>query len=112
MLLPIHTRTNTLIDAEPLGSSYTSSSEDIRNCVGYAAQFVWTDGSSTSASVVVQGSLDDTTYTDISSFNITTTSGSALINVERAMYTFVRFVFTRTGGTGGTISGKISVKVQ
>lgn len=116
MLLPIHTRTNTLIDDEPITTNFTSSAEDIRNCVGYAAQFVWTGNSSSTATVVVQGSLDENdssaVFTDITSINITGSNGSTLVNVERAMYTFVRFVFTQTGGSAGTIRGKISIKIQ
>lgn len=116
MLLPIHTRTTTLMDSVPITSNYTSDAEDIRNCVGYAAHFVWTGNSSSTASVVVQGTNDEddssAVFTTITSVNVTGSSGSSLVNVERAMYTFVRFVFTQTGGSAGTIRGKISIKIQ
>lgn len=108
-----------MLNAVPFDASASSSLVEIKNCVGYALSFVWSGATSASGSMVISGTNDDPAYVAVPtlipvySTNVNTNSGQILVNVERAMYPFVQCQWVRsTGGTGGTLTAKISIKTS
>lgn len=105
---PYHNSVETVVNAESMAGNITSSVVNINNVRSYAIQAVWS-GSSPAGSFVVQGSLDNTTFTDISTSSVSGNSGSILLNVELPAYGYVRCVYTRTSGSG-TLTVKMNTK--
>ncbi len=83
----------------------------IQGLTCYAVQSVWKDfNSDSNARIITSGSNDGITYTQIDSITPTGTTGSYLLNVEKAGYRFVKVAYTQRSGVGTlntTISGKI-----
>jgi hypothetical protein len=50
--------------------------------------------------MILQGSIDDQTYNDISSQAVSGNSGNILFNVERAGYSYFRITYSATSGSG------------
>lgn len=107
----------TIIDAEDLGASQSSEAVQIREAIGYSVQVVWTGGTGTTGSIVLEGTnynpQDESVtpvYSSISSSAVAANSGDQMVNVERAMYSYFRLRWVRSAGTGGTITAICSVK--
>lgn len=103
-----------VIAAADLGADQTSSVVELKNAKGYAAQISWSGGTATAGNVIVEATNDEPNqspiYTQISSDVVSTTSGSLMKNNSGAEYAYVRIRWDQSGGTGGTISCKVSVK--
>lgn len=105
-------------NALPLSTGQTSSLIQLKECVCYSAQIVWTGGDgSTAGTIILEGTnypVADPTVTPIYSLILTnvvsTTSGDWLINIERAGYTHARIRWVPTGGATGTITAYTSSK--
>lgn len=113
---PLQTLDVTALDAVSMGASQTSSAISIKDSLGYAAQFVWSAGTLPIGTFIVEGTNDNVeapmsnpTYTPVSSSAVSGSSGDFMLNVERAMYSYVRVRYARTSGTA-TLTVKVSVK--
>ena len=88
-----------------------SGSVAIQGLSCYAVQSSWAGfNSDASARIVTQGSNDNVNWTQVDSVTPSGTTGSYLLNVEKAGYRFVQVSYTQTSGVGTlttTISGKI-----
>ena len=84
----------------------------IQSITCYAVHAFWTGfGGDAGALITMYGSNDGVNFTAVSSTNPTGTSGSVLLNVEKAGYRFVRVDYTQTTTPAGSISINISGKV-
>jgi len=83
---------------------------DIRNAIGYSVQTRWSGAGATDALVLIQGSNDGTNFVSVSSVLVGAASGANLLNVERAMYKFMRVVFDKNSETTGTLNVDLCVK--
>jgi hypothetical protein len=108
----IHEFNNTLITAGSLSGDITSSSQVLNSVHHFAVQFIWTGASTPVGSVILQGSNDNITFTDISDslLSVSGNSGSCLINYDLPSFGHVRVKYTRTSGTGGTVTCTINGK--
>jgi len=98
-----------LIDAANAASTVTSVPFDLGDLTNYSVQCSFSSGTLNGA-LVLQGSLDNSTYGDIDSTSKSVVSGGAVIySVDTAGYRYVRVKWTNTSGTG-TITAKIYVK--
>lgn len=98
---PLHLYNTPLIVDTTMGGDITSPSKEIESTRSFCVQFYWT-GTTPVGSVMLQGSLDNSHFNDItdSILPVTGNSGSCMINVELPAYGFVRVKYTRTSGTG------------
>lgn len=98
-----------LIDAANAALTQTSVPFDLGDLLNYSVQCSFSSGT-LNGSLVLQGSLDGTTYGDVDNTAKTVTSGGAVIySVDTAGYRYVKVKWTNTSGTG-TISAKIFIK--
>lgn len=80
-------------------ATYTSDSIVIEHCYGYSIHAKWTKVSGTLAgSCKTQKSNDGIYWIDVTTQAITDASGNKEYEVSDAMYKYVRFVATLTGG--------------
>lgn len=111
MEMVIHQLKLRLFENLNMNSDHTSPITDIDSFSLFAIQCMWTGFSATSASIIVEGSIDDQTFTAIDEYSIPAgATGSYLINVEKAGFSSVRVRFTQTGGAG-TLNGYINGKI-
>jgi hypothetical protein len=110
MSLPIHSFNLKSIDAADLSASQTGSTIDVREVLAVATQVVWSGGSSTGGTLYIEASIDNSTFTTLSTYAVATNSGSYLLNAERAGYLYIRTRWVASSGTGGTISSHVSGK--
>lgn len=99
-----------LLNNVSAGSNQTSDVLDINSFVLYAIQFSWS-GFSGSATFYTEGSNDGDIWTVVDSFIPSGTTGSRLLNVEKAAYAKVRVRYVRTTGAGTllvTLNGKVT----
>ena len=106
----VHKSKITMCSGQSLSASFTTASVDIQSYSLYALQFSWSGYSTGSVTVETQGSNDDTTFTTIDSFIISTNPTSYILNVEKAGYSNVRVKVTSSSGTG-TLTAIINGKV-
>jgi len=105
-----HINTITLMDNINASSNYTSSSLNINDFVLYAIQFSWTGFSATSCVMYTEGSNDSSVWTAVDTFVPSGTTGSRILNVEKAGYAYVRVRYTQSGGAGiikAILNGKV-----
>lgn len=115
---PIQNINRTIFDAVSLSAQQTSHYINIRDIVGYAVHFSWANGSGTIGTLIVEATNDNLedaylitpVYSIIASAAVTTNSGDWLLNVERAMYSYIRLRWVPSAGTGGTLTAKTSSK--
>lgn len=101
---------NELISTDAsMGADVTSTVKDISECTCVAVQGVWSAGSSPVGNMILQASLDDVTYSDISTLAVSGNSGSNLFNVDNPGYRYLRLFYDRTSGSG-TLNVRISGK--
>ncbi len=99
-----------VLNAANLGASQTSEVIDLSNSAGFSFHVVWSGGTSTTGAVIVEvsndlvGSVSNPVFTTASSNNVTTTSGSLMLNNPNVAYNYARLRWNRTGGSGGTIT--------
>lgn len=98
---PLHLFNNKLIDAQSMGTSITSSSQNMQRVISYAVQVYWT-GTTPIGTFDLQASNDDTNYTSLLSAPIAVTgnTGSIMIDVAKRGYGYIKVIYTRTSGTG------------
>jgi hypothetical protein len=106
---PHHLYNNTIVDAVAMDGDITSDVQNLNETRSYCIQAVWYDGSTPIGNLIVQGSNDNSNFTDIVTASITGDTGSSLINVEQPAYGYVRVFYDRSSGDGTldvTINGK------
>lgn len=99
-----------LLDVVSMDSIQSTVGYPIQPVTCYCFQSSWTgfNGDST-ARITTYASNDDIIYTQIDAIAPTGTTGSYMLNVEKAAYRFVKLIYTQTSGSGNltvTISGK------
>lgn len=91
----------TLLSAHSMSADVSSAAQDTRRYVYYAMQFTWTG--SPVGNVSVQGSVDQSTWTDITG-TVTAcggSSGNLLVNTTAAIgLPYIRAHYAFTSGTG------------
>lgn len=101
----------TLFSNVNMNANNTSPSETIEGLTCYCIQIGWTGfNSDSTAKITTFASNNNTLWTQIDAIIPTGTTGSYVLNVEKAGYRFVQVIYTQTAATGtlnGTISGKI-----
>lgn len=98
-------KTDTILSAADVSVGATSEVVDLRYSYGFAAVTTFT-GAPT-GNVVIEGSIDQTTWVQINSQAISGTT-PVFLNQDAIYYPYVR-VFKAGGGTG-TMTTKISFK--
>lgn len=109
----IHIENKKLLDSVNFAVNQTSPSDAINDAMAYAVQFIWSGATAAAGDLIVEGSNVDvaSSFVPVSTTSITgETSGSALINVERAGYAFVRTRWVYSSGSGGTLTVYLSSK--
>lgn len=107
----------TIFSGVDLSTNQTSISINIRQIIGYSVHFYWANGTGTNGTLIVEATNDNLdatpvtpTYSIIASTNVTTVSGDWMLNVERAMYSYIRLRWVPSSGTGGILTAKASTK--
>jgi len=100
MQQPYHLFNDALIDAQSMSSDITSDPYNINEAISFSVQAIWSNGSSPVGDFVLQGSNDNSTFTDLTSGSVSGNSGSILINVEKPAYAWIRLFYDRTSGSG------------
>lgn len=101
-----------------MSGSLTSSSFPINQVYGWSAQFVFTG--SPVGTLKVQVSCDynvapnttpaPTNWTDLADSSLSiSAAGDITYNVNLAFYNWIRFIYTRSSGSG-TINGRLNLK--
>jgi len=81
-----------------------SDNISIEKISGYSVQINWSGASNTTATVEVQASNDGINFITIDTTTLDVASDDKLLNVERAMYRFIRINFTQNSETTGTLN--------
>lgn len=88
-----------LLNAVSMSQSQSSSSQQLNQMFAFSVQAVFTG--SPVGTAKLQASLDGTTWTDIEdSSDEIAAAGNILWNVADVGYPYMRFVYTRTSGSG------------
>jgi hypothetical protein len=105
-----HVNTVTLMNSIDASSNYISSSLNINDFVIYCVQFSWSGFSAPTSALYTEGSNDGNVWSIVDSFIPSGSTGSRLLNVEKAAYAYVRLRYTQSGGAGNitaTLNGKV-----
>jgi hypothetical protein len=98
-----------LTNADGSGTNtVTSGIYDIRFSYGYSVQFVFSGGTPT-GTAKVQGSINQTSWTDITSVAVTAT-GVTADNKDAIYYPYLRVTYTGTAGTGVVVNAYLCTK--
>lgn len=97
-----------------LGASLNSGYINIRESVGFALYLKWS-GVTAAGEFKIQISNDSgsvpSNWVDLAGSQLTVAgAGDQLWNVSNAFFSYVRIVYTRTGGTGDITNAELSVK--
>lgn len=95
-------------DAINMNADTTSEIIELQRVTCYAVQSIWSGASGTLV-MTVEASNDRVNFTSVDSYSISSSSGSRLLNVEKAGYAYIRIVLDQTGG-GGTLSVHVNGK--
>jgi hypothetical protein len=106
---PVFMFNDLIISDQSMGGDVTSTVVDISEAGTIAVQAVWSAGSTPIGSAILQASLDDVTYTDVSSSAVTGNSGSILFNLDEPGYRYLRLFYDRTSGSG-TLNARMTAK--
>lgn len=109
---------NVFPTAGDMSGNITTAAFPINQTFGWAAQFVYTGAPV--GDLKVQISCDPnlgpnsvplpTNWTDLGSASVSiSASGDCAFNVDLAFYSWIRFVYTRTSGSG-SITGRLNIK--
>ena len=107
MAYPVLQFNNVILNAISMTSTQ-SGTQDISNSLAFSVQTTWT-GTSPVGTLVISGSLDNQTWTPISSQAINANSGNFLFNADHQAYIAVQVSYVYTSGTG-TLTSRISSK--
>lgn len=88
-----------VLTAGDLSGNLTSTAKELAGGTGLCVQAVWT-GTSPVGVLTLQGSLDGTTYTDVSPQNVSGNAGSSMWNIECPVYKFFRMSYVFGSGVG------------
>ena len=88
------------------GATFTTNARKLESTFGYAVSFSYTGATTPNGNIVLQASNDGSNYSNIDEtlINISGSSDTHVINVEKPCYLYVRLKYTRTSGSGGTIT--------
>lgn len=89
-------------------NTVTSDVFDLRNSYGYCVQFL-TAGTSPVGTAKVQGSINQTQWTDITSIAVSAT-GSVFDNKDAIYWPFIRVQYVGTSGTSVVINAWLNTK--
>lgn len=98
-------------NAVATSATFNSSAYDVSNISVFTAQYIWSGGSTPNGVVIIEGSLNGTSWNTISSgtFSVTGSAGSVLVNVVDSGVRYARVTYTHTSGSHNSsiwISGK------
>lgn len=92
-----------VLNAVDMSTDHTSSTIDKRGYSLYSIQYIWT-GFSGTATIVTNASNDilagSPTFTQVDSFIPSGTSGSRILNVEKAGYGLINVVYSQATAAG------------
>lgn len=101
-----------LLQAADMSVNSVTVDTAIQGITCYAIQANWSGfAGDATARITTSGGNDSVNFTQVDSIIPTGTSGSYLLNVEKAGYRFIRLQYTQTGAPVGTLSASISGKV-
>jgi hypothetical protein len=94
-------------------SVINSTAVNISGVLGYSIQAIWTAGSTPVGVLKLQGSNDNSNWSDISgaTSNVSGNTGNSVFNASGVYYNYVRLVYTNTSGTG-TLDASLVTKGQ
>lgn len=96
------------IDAGDMSANITGTTIDISMIEHVAHQIIWS-GTSPVGTITIQGSLDSSNFSTISTTAVAANTGSVLTNIPSVGYPYIRATYTATSGVGTlniTVSGK------
>ena len=88
----------------------TSSVFDLRQSIGYAVQVAWSGVTGSGATLVVEIGNDGVNYQELQTYTLSTSTGNNILNVERAMYQWVRLRFVAGSISAGLLNCTMSIK--
>ena len=94
-----------------MSQAQTSQAQPIQGITCYAVQYIWSAFTGTGSEMITtSGSNDGVNWTQVDNFIPMGTTGSTMLNVEKAGYRFVQVVYTPATSSGSltvSISGKV-----
>lgn len=93
-----------------LPGDISSEPISIQNLSGYSVQTSWSGASNTDARVLTEASNDKVNWVTIDVSVLSTASGSNLLNVENAMYQWIRNTFDKNSETTGILTVSVCGK--
>jgi len=92
--------------------SFNSESVSISDVYAYTVVLTWNSGSSIKGTFKLQASNDDTNWVDLpkSDFDVKEDDGTAIIQVNKAYYPYVRVNWNKTSGSLGYVNIRLSSK--
>ena len=92
-------------------ATITSTVMNLEHMLGFAVQAIWT-GAGASGTIKLQASIDGITFSDIpNSAQTILGAGSFIWNMENGkFYKYFQVVYTKTGGSTGTLNVLSNVK--
>lgn len=105
----IHQLNKKLFENQTVSTSITSEAININAYSLYAVQHVWT-GATGTWSIIIEVSNNGVNFDPVDVTNVTGTSGSRMVNVEKAGYSWVRVRVNYTSG-GGTLETTFNSKI-
>jgi len=101
---------DTLLDGVSLNDEQSTNPLNIKNMIGYSAEFIWSAGS-VSRSVTLElraSNTEDGGFTVIDSYTIDGNEGVRLINVEYPRYNWIKVTSSNASAGGGTLTVTIA----
>lgn len=77
---------------------------DIRSLIGFSVHTYWTGASTTTSSIIIQASNDLNSWITVDTVEINAATGADLLNVERAMYQWMRIYYSKGSETSGLLT--------
>lgn len=99
MSSPIHSLNPIVLNAVDLTSSHTSNILEIGEVGGYAVQSIFTGSPIGTLEVKGSNTLNLSDFITVDTYAVTS-DGKRMLNVERAHYSYIIVVYTKTSGTG------------
>ena len=106
-------REETPFVSQSMATDLVSDAYNVKFCEGYCVHFVWSAGATPIGSVKIQVSIDKVNWEDLedSPQEVTGNTGSQMIDVVEHNYSWVRFAYTRTSGSG-TLNTKANFRTR
>jgi len=99
--LPFHVATiHSISNGDMSQANIISDAYNVNEVISFCFQAIWSG--SPEGVVVLEASINGTDFTEIDEcrYTIETSPDTYMVNVEKHAYTFVRFKFTKTSGSG------------